>query len=117
MRQVRRLAAWLGILAILFAQAAVAFYACPAMGGAAGAAAADRMPCGDMDPATPNLCERHCHGQDQQPGTAAVALPVFFATFAVAPSRDAAAAPTPRAALPPQPAASPPLAYRHRFRL
>ena len=116
MRHVRRLAAWLGILAIVFAQAAAAAYACPGAGGAeAGRDMA--MPCPEMDPATPNLCERHCHGDEQRSATPTVALPVFVATFAVEPVLAAAPAWRSRALPAPPPAASPPLAYRNRFRL
>lgn len=120
MRQVRRFAAWLGILAILFAQGALAVYACPALAQpAAGATAAEApaMPCAEMDAAAPNLCERHCHGEDQQPGTPAVVLPAFFAIFVVAPPQDAATPLASRGAEPPRPAESPPIAFRHRFRL
>ena len=117
MRRVRRFAAWLGILAILFAQAAVAVYACPGSAPPPAAAAAQPMPCGDMDPAAPNLCERHCHGQDQQPGTPAVALPAFFAAFQVTAARDADTPLAAHVVAPPRPAESPPLAFRHRFRL
>lgn len=117
MGQIRRFAAYLGILAILFAQAAVAVYACPALAAPSASAGERHAPCADMDPGAPNLCERHCHGQDQQPGSAPVAVPLFVAAFMVAPSGDPAAALSPRALAPPAPAASPPLAFRHRFRL
>lgn len=116
MRHVRRLAAWLGILAILFAQGAAAAYACP---GAAATSTGEgmTMPCGDMDPAAPNLCERHCHGDEQRAATPGVALPVFVASFAVEPFVAVAPPPRSRALPAPPPAASPPLAYRNRFRL
>lgn len=117
MRQVRRFAAWLGILAILFAQGALAVYACPALAHPAAGDEAPAMPCAEMDAAAPNLCERHCHGEDQQPGTPAVVLPAFFAIFVVAPPQDAATPLASRGAEPPRPAESPPIAFRHRFRL
>ena len=110
-------AAWLGILAILFAQAAVAVYACPGIASDPASAQGPRMPCGDMDPASPNLCERHCHGADQQPGAAAVALPVFVAAFAIEPSAQPSLRAALRARPAPPPAPSPPLAVRHRFRI
>ena len=58
MRRIRPFAAWLALVAFVFAQLATAAYACPQM--------SDRpmsMASGDCDremPASPNLCERHC---------------------------------------------------------
>jgi hypothetical protein len=115
-RSLRRLAAWLGILAIVFAQVAVAAYACPAL-GAALAGPDQHVPCPDMDPAQPNLCDRHCHGGDEQAGGALALTPSFVVSFVIArvPPGDAADLP---AFLPaPAPPPSPPLAVRHRFRI
>jgi len=77
---------------LLFAQFAVAGYACPGLQGfgsgansnavkampveAAGAAGTDEssaMPpgCDQMDPASPNLCAEHCHQGQQRADTAA----------------------------------------------
>lgn len=61
-RTIRFLAAWLALFAVLFAQLAVASYACPYMAAPAEMAApmdgCDGMP---MDPDQPALC--HAHGQ------------------------------------------------------
>jgi hypothetical protein len=116
-RSLRRLAAWLGILAIVFTQVAVAAYACPGLQPAADTALEERTPCSEMDPGEANLCDRHCHGQDQQGGSAHAVIPAFIAAFVMAwePAPDAA---PPHAARPaPHPAPSPPLAIRHRFRI
>jgi len=62
--------------AILFAQMAVAAYACPAAvptgaGGATLATDIDAMPAdcdqmmGALDPVAPNLCSAHCHNDEQ----------------------------------------------------
>jgi len=69
----RRLICQLLIGAILFAQMAVAAYACPATlhAGASVATSVDTMPAdcdqmmGALDPAAPNLCSAHCHNDER----------------------------------------------------
>ena len=82
-------------MVLLFAQMAVAAYACPAMGNRADLPAPDmaRMPCAEMmadgiqlDPAQPTLCMQHCqfgsfsHAVDHLPLVVApvTALPAVF---------------------------------------
>lgn len=77
-----RLTAWLGIIAIVFAQLAVAAYACPleiAVGsGASGASSvAAPSPCDKVDMQQANLCEKHCH-DSQQSQAAAPAMHAGF---------------------------------------
>jgi len=73
--------------AILFAQMAVAAYACPNLATGEGStvaatASAESMPAdcdqmaGMLDPAAPNLCSAHCHNHEQSADHAdAPALP------------------------------------------
>ena len=64
----------------LFAQLAVAGYACPGLGqGTSQAAEARAMPagCDQMDRDTANLCAEHCHFGQQSSDTASV--PLVFA--------------------------------------
>jgi hypothetical protein len=77
MRRIRPLAAWLALVALVFAQLATAAYACPQM--------SDRpmaMQAGDCDrdmSTSPNLCERHCDY-----GNASVDNPKPAPAFAIA---------------------------------
>jgi hypothetical protein len=112
----RHIAAWLAILGIVFAQLAVAAYACPGMPPPQDSAV-PAIPCAEMDMDAPALCERHCQGQDQQAGPGDITPAPFVATFASPlPALDP---PRPKGftRAPPRPAASPPLAFQHRFRL
>lgn len=56
-RRNRPFAAWLAILALLFAQLATAAYACPQMVEVPVAQSSD---CDHESTPRPNLCERHC---------------------------------------------------------
>jgi hypothetical protein len=66
MRFTRNLAACIGLSALVFAQLAVAAYACPAMAQTIEAAQqAATPPCHDMDMDQPALCQAHCHDSEQ----------------------------------------------------
>lgn len=56
-RRLRPIAAWIALLAFVFAQLATAAYACPQM--VTPTTAAHAPDCHDPSP-SPNLCERHC---------------------------------------------------------
>lgn len=81
----RRLAAIVGIAALLFSQMAVAAYACPEKahaGGGAYATAADEMHaampgCGERDSNSENvnLCQQHCQAGSQAVQTSPQTLP------------------------------------------
>ena len=79
--------ACLAIFAMLFAQLAVAAYACPALspGKAAITAASPASPCENMqmDKDLANLCQKHCHGDQQSQGGLAPAVG-FVPSFIVA---------------------------------
>jgi TRAP-type C4-dicarboxylate transport system permease small subunit len=113
-RVARRILAFLAVFATLFAQLGVSAYACP---GASSGAMTFEAPCEDVDAAQPNLCDKHCHG-DQQVG-AQVALPFgFVPSFirAVLPATPRVEASQPRADL--RHATSPPQAVSHcRWRI
>jgi hypothetical protein len=105
-RRSRTVAAWIAFVALLFAQLAVAAYACPRL---AAPEAVASMP-GCDEPMNANLCESHCdYGSTSLDSTKAkVALPAltaFSAHLVVA----AAVASTPRAALPARLATGPPV--------
>lgn len=66
MRSIRKLAACVGLSALVFAQLAVAAYACPAMAQTIEAAQqAATPPCQDMDMDQPALCQAHCQDGQQ----------------------------------------------------
>ena len=72
-RAFHRLIAKVGIAAVLFAQLAVAAYACPVLTGTSDAVTAvvandarNAMPgCSEMDTGNANLCLQHCQAGDQ----------------------------------------------------
>lgn len=118
-----------GLIAVLlFAQLAVAAYACPGLAAkapdtsvASAAAAMDAsMPgcdgmAGAMDPESPNLCAEHCKQgkQSDQASTLTVPVAMFTALYATTPALPAKA-PRPSAAmLSALVAASPPHAILH----
>jgi hypothetical protein len=115
-RPVNRMrATWaaLFVLALLFAQGALAAYACPATlsGGAAG-----EVPCEQMDGDSLPLCHGHCADEEQKPHEgAATAVAQFVPSFVVRiplepdPGSDGWAA-----AARDSPAAAPPLILRNR---
>jgi hypothetical protein len=93
-RSLHRTLCQLMIGAILFAQVAVAAYACPYVATGYGNTVAatvssESMPsdcdqmAGTLDPAAPNLCSAHCHNHEQSADHAAPPLlpPAFFATL------------------------------------
>lgn len=93
-RTLKRLTALTGIAVVLFAQLAVAAYACPTIAGPANIIAAApagelhaAMPgCEMLDIGNPNLCLQHCQAGDQSVQTSTpVEIPAFaaFATTAV----------------------------------
>jgi hypothetical protein len=94
-RRLRFLAALLTLASVLFAQLAIAAYACPGAASMAAAAEVEAMPGCDMSPAddAPSaLCLAHCLQGDQspaQPLLAAAAMAMIvespFAAFAPAP--------------------------------
>ena len=103
-RQVLRTLCRVLIGAVLWAQLAIAAYACP---GLSPASLAEAMPCEDMampmgsalDQAFPNLCAAHCHqGQqsDQVPGLTVPAV-LWVALYAMPPAPGPLVAPRPRA--------------------
>jgi hypothetical protein len=53
----------LALAALLCAQTALAFYRCPQLTNSA--ATLEKMPCEDMDPASPALCKAYVHGDAQ----------------------------------------------------
>ena len=53
----------LALAALLCAQTALAFYRCPQLTNSA--AAVEKMPCEDMDPASPALCKAFVQGDGQ----------------------------------------------------
>ena len=71
----RKIIAALGLGAVLFAQLAVAAYACPIRGDGKDAMAkvvapAAVAPCHDIDQERPNLCKQHCEQASQSVDTA-----------------------------------------------
>ena len=107
-RSKRMLVAWLSLLAMVFAQLGVSAYACPLVEPASSAMETGSH-CERMHAAQPNLCEKHCHNEQQAGAQAtlpAAYVPSFIATVAVAPSASAplaAAVPTLRHAVDPPP--------------
>jgi hypothetical protein len=107
-RSNRILVAWLAVLAMVFAQLGVSAYACPLVEPASFAMESGSH-CDRMDAAQPNLCDKHCH-DDQQAGAQATLpaayVPSFIVRLAVAPPEStplAADAPTLRHAVDPPP--------------
>lgn len=88
MRATRKLAACIGLSALVFAQLAVSAYACPVLAQAVEAAQPANTttpPCHDMDMDQPALCQLHCQDSlqnvnDVQP---AFALSGFVTGFIV----------------------------------
>ena len=83
-RRARRLAAVLGLAAVLFAQAALALVACQLEGGTpsrglavAMAAAEAPAPCHEQAPANDELCIAHCQASDQTLDKYQAKLPVL----------------------------------------
>lgn len=114
---------------LLFAQLAVAAYACPGLAAKApdtammsgGAAMDEQMPgcddmAGAMDPESPNLCAEHCKQgkQSDQAPTLTVPVAMLAALYATTPALPAKAVPrSAAAALSALVAASPPHAILH----
>ena len=114
---------------LLFAQLAVAAYACPGLAAKApdtamtsgGAAMDEQMPgcddmAGAMDPESANLCAEHCKQgkQGDQAPTLTVPVAMLAALYATTPTLAAKAVPRPAAAtLSALVAASPPHAILH----
>ncbi|MEO7403949.1 MAG: hypothetical protein ABIU95_09800 [Burkholderiales bacterium] len=113
--------------ALVFAQLAVAAYACPKMSASATAITAFAAestsadtpmvagPCEGIDPAAPNLCYEHCHFGQQtvdhpQPPTVPPAAPAVRAVFPLDPSVTLRRTGTD---VPWRASASPPLAILH----
>ena len=80
--RLRKFWALLSIGAILFAQAAVAAYPCPAPMEQARAASME-VPCEQMDMQAPPLCQKHCQDEKQKPhdSTLDVLVPDFTPAF------------------------------------
>jgi hypothetical protein len=80
-RLIRPFAAWITLVALVFAQLATAAYACPQL--AERPAVANASDCDHGSDANPNLCERHCADGKVSVDTAKPApAPVIAATFA-----------------------------------
>ena len=78
----RRITGWLGIVALLFAQLAVAVHACPKLAAAAAPTEARAaMPCEQVDLADSSLCRKHCKGSEQAQGSAPTTLSAFAPAF------------------------------------
>ncbi len=71
------LTALVAVFSLLFAQLALARYACPAQGGAAAMQAMVEagLPCEGMDAAQPALCHRHSADPAQSPGVLKLPAP------------------------------------------
>jgi hypothetical protein len=101
-RRLRVVAALLTLASVLFAQLAIAAYACPGAASMAAAVQMQAMPGCDMSPAddgTNALCRAHCLQADAstaQPLAAVAAMAMIvespFAAFAPAPRVDATSA-------------------------
>ena len=110
----RRLAACLALAAVLFAQLGVSAHACQKV-VVPGAPMA--VPCHEVDMEQANLCDRHCHGE-QQASSPAPLPPAFHAAFVA--MLEPAVEATPLDAAPPGAARSisPPESIRHcRWRI
>jgi len=88
-RLIRKVAACIAVLGLLFAQFAVSAYACPVTSGSAAQATSSEAaepPCHHHDGDTNrSLCQAHCqHGQQSSGDASALATVAgFVATFAV----------------------------------
>ncbi|CAN7597179.1 hypothetical protein LJR289_004333 [Pseudoduganella sp. LjRoot289] len=120
-RTTRLVAALITMFSLLFAQLAVAAYACPdlTMSSMSAKAAQDAMPgCADMDMAQPGLCQAHCASGHQSLDTPpAPHVPAFVsgglvAVVAVA-DRVFSTAPPPLSSPLLTRTTAPPLAIRH----
>lgn len=117
----RILAALITMFSLLFAQLAVAAYACPdlAMTAMAAKAAQEAMPgCTDMDMAQPGLCEAHCangHQSLDTPANPPIAAFVPSRLVAILPALEFLVPATPIQANPSllARATAPPMAIRH----
>ena len=109
-RELRRLVCRILAGVVLFAQLAVAAYACPDLGAPAMAVAADMqaMPgCDQMDPEAAALCAEHCRFGQQSADTASPpavqpAIPMLLYLLpgeAMAPLMSAGPAPAPDSAM------------------
>ena len=111
----RRVICILGIGAILFAQLAVAAYACPMLTPAQ-AEVQVSQPAGESSPDSPALCHRHCQDDQQHVNDGAVvaAIIVFMPAFSL-PLDVVAAIPAIHSLAAPSlyDASPPPLAIRH----
>ena len=106
--------------AVLWAQLAIAAYACP---GLSSPAPAEAMPCEGMampmgstlDPAFPNLCAAHCHQGQQSDQVPSLAVPavLWVALYATPPATEPLMAPRPMAEAVHPRAAPPPHAILH----
>ena len=101
------------VLALLFAQGALAAYACPAT---LSGAPAGEVPCDQMDGDSIPLCHGHCADEEQKPhegaaGSAAQFVPAFVVRVPLAPDPGSARA---ASAGPASPAAPPALILRNR---
>ena len=108
----RRRTAWIATFVMLFAQLAVAAYACPLPANLVSGVAAS--PCEQVDAQFGNLCEKHCHDAEQ---SQAGVVPVvgFIPTFSVQ-LQDAGASRVAACRVEPSPllhAPPPPLAIRN----
>lgn len=120
-RPQRLITALIMLFSLLFAQLAVAAYACPVEAPSAQAARssmADMPGCTGMNMSKPALCGAHCdkvHQSADTPGTPAVQAFVPCSLELVLPRMDRAAAtpPAATAALPLTRTTAPPLAIRH----
>jgi hypothetical protein len=78
LRRSRATVILLALAALLCAQTALAFYRCPQLTNSA--AAVEKMPCEDMDPASPALCKAFVQGDGQ--GLDGKRLAIDFTTVA-----------------------------------
>ena len=88
----RRRTAWIATFVMLFAQLAVAAYACPLPAASVPAVAAS--PCDEVDGQFGNLCQKHCHDAEQsQDGVAPMVgfIPSFVVQVQVSAASHAAA--------------------------
>ena len=81
----RTLTALVAVFSLLFAQLALARYACPAQSGAAAMRAMVEagMPCEGLDAAQPALCHRHSADPAQSPGVLKLPAPTAPALLQV----------------------------------
>jgi hypothetical protein len=97
-RRLRSIAAFIALVSVLFAQLAIAAYACPGAASMAAAAEAQAMPGCDMAPAGDKpsaLCLAHCLQGDQSPAQPLLAAAAGMVMIVESPF--AAFAPAPRA--------------------